>query len=144
MDSNRGLRSPCRIYAVSQDWARTIVAVTGGASGIGEATVRAFAGLGATVALIDCDIANGERVATEATGGTVRFFAADVSKSSEVAATVRTIQRTFGLVTVLAHSAGIQRYGTATTTSEEQWNGGALSQPDERVSDEPTCSAGND
>ena len=90
MDLNRGLRSLCRIYAVSQDWARTIVAVTGGASGIGEATVRAFAGLRATVALIDCDIANGERVATGATGGTVRFFAADVSKSSEVAATVRT------------------------------------------------------
>ena len=107
---------------MSQDWARTIVAVTGGASGIGEATVRAFARLGATVALIDCDIANGERVANEVTGGTVRFFSADVSKLLEVAATVRTIQRTFGLVSVLVHSAGIQRYGTATTTSEEQWN----------------------
>jgi NAD(P)-dependent dehydrogenase (short-subunit alcohol dehydrogenase family) len=96
--------------------------VTGGASGIGEATAREFARLGATVAVIDRDKARGERVAAEAADGKARFFAADVSNSSEVAATVGIIQQALGPITVLAHAAGIQRYGTATTTSEELWN----------------------
>ena len=73
--------------AVSQDWGRTVVAVTGGASGIGEATAREFARLGATVAVIDRDVANGERVARDAAGGTAQFFPADVSSAAEIAAT---------------------------------------------------------
>jgi NAD(P)-dependent dehydrogenase (short-subunit alcohol dehydrogenase family) len=122
--SVRGYRNcPYRIFAVAQNWSKTIVAVTGGASGIGEATVREFVERGATVAVIDRDVARGERVAAEAgKSGAARFFAADVSNSSEIAATVREIRRIFGPITVLAHSAGIQRYGTAVTTSEELWN----------------------
>lgn len=99
------------------------MAVTGGASGIGEATAREFARLGATVAVIDRDTDNGERVAAEASaGGTARFFAADVSDAYNVAATVERVRQVFGPITVLAHSAGIQRYGTAITTSDEVWN----------------------
>ena len=105
-----------------QDLRNTIIAVTGGAYGIGEATAREFARLGATVAILDRDAANGERVAREAEGVSVQFFAADLSNAKEVAASVDAVRRTFGTITVLAHAAGIQRYGTATTTTEEVWN----------------------
>jgi len=43
------------------------VFVTGGASGIGEAIVRAFAGQGAKVAFVDIDTARGEALASEIT-----------------------------------------------------------------------------
>ena len=57
-----------------------IAAVTGGASGIGEATVRRFAAEGASVAFCDRDGDRGRRVAAEleATGAKVSFTQADV------------------------------------------------------------------
>jgi NAD(P)-dependent dehydrogenase (short-subunit alcohol dehydrogenase family) len=60
-------------------------------------------------------------VAAEA-GETVRFFPADVSNGQDAAAAVNAVHRAFGALTVLAHSAGIQRYGTAVSTSDEVWN----------------------
>ncbi|MEA2845344.1 MAG: 2-hydroxycyclohexanecarboxyl-CoA dehydrogenase, partial [Rhodospirillaceae bacterium] len=52
-----------------------VAAVTGGASGIGEATVRRFVAEGASVAFCDRDGDRGRRVATEleATGAKVAF-----------------------------------------------------------------------
>ena len=57
-----------------------IAAVTGGASGIGEATVRRFVAEGASVAFCDRDGERGEKVAAEiaAAGGKVVFTQADV------------------------------------------------------------------
>ena len=57
-----------------------IAAVTGGASGIGEATVRRFVAEGASVAFCDRDGDRGRRVASEleAAGAKVAFTQADV------------------------------------------------------------------
>jgi NAD(P)-dependent dehydrogenase (short-subunit alcohol dehydrogenase family) len=59
---------------------RMVAAVTGGASGIGEATVRRFIAEGAEVAFADRDATRGRRVAAEiaAGGGKVHFVEADV------------------------------------------------------------------
>ena len=64
-----------------------IAAVTGGASGIGEATVRRFVAEGASVAFCDRDGARGQRVAAEleAAGGRVAFTEADVGTEAGAA-----------------------------------------------------------
>jgi NAD(P)-dependent dehydrogenase (short-subunit alcohol dehydrogenase family) len=56
-----------------------VAAVTGGASGIGEATVRRFVAEGASVAFCDRDGERGQRVAAEleAAGAKVAFTQAD-------------------------------------------------------------------
>ena len=57
-----------------------VAAVTGGASGIGEATVRRLVAEGASVAFCDRDGERGQRVAAEleTAGAKVNFTQADV------------------------------------------------------------------
>src|SRR5204862_368351 len=61
-----------------------IAAVTGGASGIGEATVRRFVAEGASVAFCDRDGERGRRVAAEleTAGAKVGFTHADVGSEA--------------------------------------------------------------
>ncbi|MST32321.1 SDR family NAD(P)-dependent oxidoreductase [Acidimicrobiaceae bacterium USS-CC1] len=63
----------------------TSALVTGGASGLGEATVRALAGRGARVVVLDMQDDRGEALARE-TGGV--FAHADVTNTAEVIAAV--------------------------------------------------------
>jgi NAD(P)-dependent dehydrogenase (short-subunit alcohol dehydrogenase family) len=66
--------------------------VTGGASGIGRATVARLLAGGWRVVLADLNAENGERVATELGAG-VRFVRADVSEEADVAAAVGPVWR---------------------------------------------------
>ena len=61
----------------------TAAVVTGGASGLGEATARALAAKGAKVAIFDRDADKGERIAAEI-GGV--FCEVDVTSDEKVAA----------------------------------------------------------
>jgi NAD(P)-dependent dehydrogenase (short-subunit alcohol dehydrogenase family) len=63
----------------------TSALVTGGASGMGEATARRLAAEGATVVILDRDSARGEQVAGELGG---RFAQADVTNENDVRAAV--------------------------------------------------------
>jgi NAD(P)-dependent dehydrogenase (short-subunit alcohol dehydrogenase family) len=77
--------------------------VTGGASGMGEASARRLAEAGATVVIVDRDEAKGERVAAEL-GGT--FAAADVTSAPEVTAAVAAVAG-LGPLRACIHCAGI-------------------------------------
>lgn len=77
--------------------------VTGGASGMGEATARLLAGAGATVVIVDRDQAKGEQVAGEIEG---EFAMADVTSEDEVAAAVA-IATGLGPLRTCIHCAGI-------------------------------------
>src|SRR5688572_5876742 len=57
--------------------------VTGGASGLGEATVRRLAGAGADVTILDRNAERGEELAKEL-GGSAKFMAADVTNYEQV------------------------------------------------------------
>lgn len=100
------------------------VVVTGGALGIGKAAGEIFAERGANVAILDWDEKAGNETCEEirAKGGNAIFEKVNVA---EYAAVERAVQKTadvFGGVNALAVSAGIQRYGTAVSTPDEQWS----------------------
>jgi len=82
---------------------RRIVAVTGGAGGIGAATARAFAAEGAEVAVLDRDLAAAEQVAGQIGGLAV---ACDVTDDASVAAAFAAICRRYGGVDVVVSNAG--------------------------------------
>ena len=77
--------------------------VTGGASGLGEATARRLAGAGATVVILDRDQAKGEQVAAEIEG---KFAPADVTSEDDVSAAVAVATALAPLRTCI-HCAGI-------------------------------------
>jgi NAD(P)-dependent dehydrogenase (short-subunit alcohol dehydrogenase family) len=101
-----------------------VALVTGGAMGIGLATAKKFAELGANVAILDRDVRAGEEAAKvlSSSGRAVRFFECDVSEEAGVARSVKAVGEQFGGIDVLISNAGIQRYGDVLGTSEELWN----------------------
>jgi NAD(P)-dependent dehydrogenase (short-subunit alcohol dehydrogenase family) len=101
-----------------------VAVVTGGASGIGEACAREFAERQAQVAVVDRDAQAGIQTVEEVRrkGGTAEYFQADVSVRSQVERLIPAIVSKFGGIDILVNNAGIQRYGTVTTLSEEEWD----------------------
>ena len=87
------------------------VAVTGGASGIGEATVRRFIEEGARVAFADRDADRGNRVASEleAQGAVAHFVEADMGREADATGFVEAAVARFGRLDVLVNNAGIVR-----------------------------------
>ena len=80
--------------------------VTGGASGLGEATARALAARGAQVAILDLGRSKGADVAASLGGGA--FFAeADVADEAAVGAALERAVERFGGVHVCVNCAGI-------------------------------------
>ncbi len=100
-----------------------VAVITGGASGIGRAAAEILAARGAAVAILDLKGGEGQSLANGivARGGRAVFCAADVARSADVYSAVAQARETFGPIGALIASAGIQRYGDALTTSDEQW-----------------------
>ena len=98
-----------------------VAAVTGGASGIGEATVRRFVAEGAKVVFADRDVDRGKRVATEI-GASALFVEAHVEREGEAAAFVRQAADRFGRLDILVNNAGIRLYHTVVDASAESWD----------------------
>jgi NAD(P)-dependent dehydrogenase (short-subunit alcohol dehydrogenase family) len=78
--------------------------ITGGASGLGEATARALAAKGAKVAIFDRDEDRGENVAAELGG---IFCDADVTSDEKVAAAFARAREAHGQERVLVNCAGV-------------------------------------
>jgi len=90
-----------------------VVAVTGGARGIGKAIATAFAGNGARIALIDLGSADldAARAELEGQGGAVRTYVANVAKEDQVVAALDRIVADFGQLDVMVNNAGIIKDG---------------------------------
>ena len=78
--------------------------VTGGASGLGEATARMLAGAGAKVTLFDMNAERGEAVAAELGGA---FAKVDVSDPASVSEGFKTARAAHGQERVVVNCAGI-------------------------------------
>jgi NAD(P)-dependent dehydrogenase (short-subunit alcohol dehydrogenase family) len=83
-----------------------VVAITGGARGIGKATATALVRKGARVAIGDLDLELAERTAAELGGGTVAL-ALDVTDRDSFAAFLDEAERQLGPLDVVVNNAGI-------------------------------------
>jgi 3-hydroxyacyl-CoA dehydrogenase / 3-hydroxy-2-methylbutyryl-CoA dehydrogenase len=81
--------------------------VAGGASGLGEATVRALHGAGANVVIADLNEERGSALAGELGAGRARFARADVTDADSVAAAVATAAELPGGLRISVCCAGI-------------------------------------
>jgi len=84
--------------------------VTGGGSGLGEATARAFAARGAQVGLLDLGRSRGAEVAAEIGAGAI-FLEADVCNEEQVTVALDRAVSTFGGLHVVVNCAGIGMAG---------------------------------
>lgn len=101
--------------------------VTGGASGIGRATVSAFLAEGARVGIGDRDVDAGQRLVHELDAGSrVCFHPADVRRAAEVEALVRAALEAFGSLSILVNAAGASGRsmgdGPVADCADEAWD----------------------
>lgn len=83
-----------------------VCAVTGGASGLGEGAVKYLRSAGCKVAILDQNVAKGERLA-RSLGGNVIFQSCDVTSDSSLATAISAVVTAFGRLDVIVTSAGI-------------------------------------
>lgn len=88
-----------------QRLAGKVALITGGASGIGEATVRLFVAEGAAVVVADIQDGPGRALATDL-GDRGVYVHADVGREADVAAAVREAVARFGRLDCLFNNAG--------------------------------------
>jgi NAD(P)-dependent dehydrogenase (short-subunit alcohol dehydrogenase family) len=86
--------------------ASTVALVTGGASGLGEATTRRLHDCGAAVIIVDLPSSPGEALAAEL-GDLVRFCPADVRNEDEVQAAIDAAHE-LGDLRVVVNCAGVE------------------------------------
>jgi 2-keto-3-deoxy-L-fuconate dehydrogenase len=91
-----------------------VAAVTGGASGIGAATVTALRGSGATVASLD--------VSAQADGGADLAVPCDVTDDASVRDAVAMVADRFGRLDILVNNAGIGAVGDVAANSDDEWH----------------------
>ena len=83
-----------------------VVAVTGGASGLGEATVRELVEHGAKVSILDFDGQKGGKLASELGDGII-FCKTDVTVESSVREALDKTMDAFGAIHVAVNRAGV-------------------------------------
>ncbi len=82
-----------------------VALVTGGASGLGAATVRALVGKGAKARIVDRDEAKGQALAAEL-GASCAFAKADVTDADQVSAAIEAAQK-LGALRIAVSCAGV-------------------------------------
>ncbi len=82
----------------------TAAIITGGASGLGEATARHFRSLGAEVTLFDRDAERGTAIAAEIGA---HFVVTDVTDEGSVTAAIAAAKSAMGRITAVVNCAGI-------------------------------------
>ena len=101
-----------------------VAAITGGAGGIGGATVRRFLEEGAKVAFCDRDGEKGvafEKV-LQGEGAEAFFMQCDVSREVEGARFIDEVVSRYGRIDVLVNNAAIRNYQDVTEASAESWD----------------------
>ena len=101
-----------------------VALITGGTSGIGEATARLFAVEGARVSFTGRRRELGEHIAAEieASGGEALFVPGDVTDAAHCEQAVAATLAAFGRIDILFNNAGIVPHGTIEETDEETWD----------------------
>ncbi|MBW2617158.1 MAG: 3-hydroxyacyl-CoA dehydrogenase [Deltaproteobacteria bacterium] len=84
----------------------SVAIVTGGASGLGEACVRALLGEGGKVSILDFAEERGHKVASEL-GDAALFCLTDITKEEDVQAAIDKTVEAFGAIHIAVNCAGV-------------------------------------
>lgn len=85
-----------------------VAIVTGGAAGLGRASVERFVEEGARVVIADVDVERGEQLAAQL-GSATRFLRTDVSDAGQVQALVDFAVAEFGALDIMFNNAGVSQ-----------------------------------
>ncbi|MDK1373707.1 MULTISPECIES: SDR family NAD(P)-dependent oxidoreductase [unclassified Sinorhizobium] len=97
-----------------------VVAVTGGAKGIGRSCVELFAARGGQVVFSDIDEPGGEVLAASL-GDAVAFIRGDVRKLEDMQAMAALAEARFGGLDVVVNNAAVALNGVIDEIDEERW-----------------------
>ncbi len=103
------------------DIQNSVAVITGGGSGLGEATTRALSAKGAKVAVLDLSKSNGAAIAEEL-GATAMFLEADVTNDEQLAAAIAQAAERLGAIHVAVNCAGIATAGKTLGKGNEPLN----------------------
>jgi NAD(P)-dependent dehydrogenase (short-subunit alcohol dehydrogenase family) len=101
-----------------------VALITGGTSGIGEATAMLFAREGARVAITGRNTERGQKLVrdVERAGSQAVFLQCDVRFAEQCRAAVERTIKIFGRIDVLFNNAGVYYPHNALDCSEEEWD----------------------
>ncbi len=80
--------------------------ITGGCSGLGEATVRKFHSLGGKICIFDLDSKRGEKLEREL-GGNCAYFSVDVCHEANIKEAINEVIKQFNRININVNCAGI-------------------------------------
>ena len=101
-----------------------VAVITGAASGIGKATAKLMAEVGATVALVDINEADGEKAAKQIndSGAKAKFFHCNVISDFDCKSAVEEIYNEFERIDILFNNAGVIHRKSVIELEEAQWD----------------------
>ncbi len=100
-----------------------VAVVTGGASGIGAATLLRFAQEGARVAVLDLNKPEAAAFAqVEAASAGAFFHEVDVRNEASIKTAMSAVLETFGQIDVLVNAAGVSSFGPVHVLETDEWD----------------------
>ena len=108
--------------AIYPDLEGKVVVITGGAQGIGEAIVRAFAAQKARVGILDIDAERGAALAAEL-GADPVFQHCDVTDIPALKAAIGAVRETLGPIDILINNAAHDERHDTLEVTEAYWDG---------------------
>lgn len=108
--------------AVTFNFEKQVALVTGGASGIGRACVRAFAQAGAkTVFTYNTNDQAAEELVSELGKYSVYGFKVDLTQEQDIVTKVNAVKSSFGKIDILVNNAGVWKRGEIDKMSFDNW-----------------------
>jgi NAD(P)-dependent dehydrogenase (short-subunit alcohol dehydrogenase family) len=97
-----------------------VAVITGAGRGLGEAVARRLGQEGASVAILELNVADGQRVAADLRKA--HAYVVDVTNLPAMETTLRQVQADFGRVDILVNNAGITRDRTLKNMVPDEWD----------------------
>lgn len=111
-----------KVASYMQDLKAKVVIITGGASGIGLETAKAFLTLGAKVVIADIDEQNGNQAILKHNNDNLFFIHTDMTKEKDCEKLITTTLERFGDLHVFINNAGIEIGGAIHEMDLSDWN----------------------